>query len=305
MEHHDVIIIGGGPSGLATALALSQAGVKDVVVLEREVEAGGIPRHCGHKGFALYKDFGLMTGPNLARHLCEQTKALDIRTSTTVLEFTLRGNLRVHSTQGIVEMSAGKIVLATGTRETSRAARLIGGNKIKGVMNTGELQQRVYLNGEKPFKRPVIVGSEWVSYSTLLTCRHLHVKPVMMLAEESEQAAPGYFALGARLLGTKVIKGAQLAAIRGRHAVEAVEIEQNGNRRTVECDAVVLTGRFRSESALYASGFLEREGHAPKMTEQFKTSRPNIYAVGNVLGHLETAGFCMLQGRELAKVLMG
>ena len=66
---------------------------------------------------------------------------------------------------------------------------------------------------------------------------------------------------------------------------------------------MVLTGKFRSESALYATGFLEREGHAPKVTDRFKTSRPNIYAVGNVLGHLETAGLCMLQGRELAKVL--
>ncbi len=303
MEHHDVIIIGGGPAGLATALELSQSGAKDVVVLEREAEAGGIPRHCGHKGFAPYKNFGLMTGPHLARHLREQTTALDIRTSTTVLEFTLRGNLRVHSAQGIVEMSAGKIVLATGTRESSRAARLIGGNKIKGVMNTGELQQRVYLNGEKPFKRPVIVGSEWVSYSTLLTCRQLQVKPAMMLAEESEHAAPVYFAFGARLLGTKVIKGATLVAIRGRNSVEAVEIEQNGARRTVECDAVVLTGRFRSESALYASGLLDCQGFAPKVTEQFKTSKPNIFAVGNVLGHLETAGHCMQQGRELAKVL--
>ena len=305
MEHHDVIIIGGGPAGLATALELSQSAARDVVVLEREAEAGGIPRHCGHKGFAPYKNFGLMTGPNLARQLREQTKALDIRISTTVLEFTLRGNLRVHSAQGIAEMSAGKIVLAPGTRESSSAARLIGGNKINGVMNTGELQQRVYLNGEKPFKRPVIVGSEWVSYSALLTCRHLQVKAVMMLAEESVHSAPDYFALGARLLGTKVVKGGKLTAIRGRHAVEAVEIEQNGKRRTVECDAVVLTGRFRSESALYASGFLEREGYAPKVTERFKTSRPNIYAVGNVLGHLETAGLCMLQGRELAKVLMG
>ncbi len=304
MEHHDVIIIGGGPAGLAAALELSQSAAKDVVVLEREAEAGGIPRHCGHKGFAPYKNFGLMTGPHLARHLREQTKALDIRTSTTVLEFTLRGNLRVHSAQGIVEMSANKIVLATGTRESSRAARLIGGNKIKGVMNTGELQQRVYLNGEKPFERPVIVGSEWVSYSTLLTCRHLQVKPAMMLAEESEHAAPGYFAFGARLLGTKVVKDATLVAIRGHHSVEAVEIEQNGARRTVECDAVVLTGRFRSESALYASGFLDCQGFAPKVTEQFKTSRPNIFAVGNVLGQLETAGRCMLQGQEVAKVLM-
>ena len=303
MEHHSVIIIGAGPAGLSTALALSQCGAKDVVVLERETQAGGSPRHCGHKGFAPYKNFGLMTGPNLAARLRELTQGLDIRTSTTVLEFTLRGSLRVHSAQGITEMVGDKVILATGTRETTRAARLIGGNKLKGVMNSGELQQRIYLNGECPFKRPVIVGSEWVSYSTLLTCRHLHAKPVMMLAEEGENAAPSYFALGARLLGIKVVRKAKLIAIRGSTTVEAIEIERFGKKQTVECDAVVLTGKFRSEDSLYTNGYLEIEGHAPTVTEDFKTSKPNIYAVGNVLGHLETAGRCMMRGRELAKVL--
>ena len=303
MEHHSVIIIGAGPAGLTTALALSQSGAKHVVVLERETQTGGIPRHCGHKGFAPYKNFGLMTGPNLALQLREQTKGLDIRTSTTVLEFTLRGSLRVHSAQGITELSANRIVLAAGTRETTRAARLIGGNKLKGVMNSGELQQRVYLNGERPFKRPVIVGSEWVSYSTLLTCRHLHAKPVMILAEDGENAAPSYFALGARLFGTKVVRKAKLIAIHGNTAVESIEIERFGKKQTVECDAVVLTGKFRSEDSLYSNGYLDREGHAPTVTQGFKTSKPNIYAVGNVLGHLETAGHCMVRGRELAKVL--
>jgi len=303
MQHHDVIIIGGGPAGLTTARELSQRGVKDVVVLEREAEAGGIPRHCGHKGFAPYKNFGLMTGPNLARHLREQTKALDIRTSTTVLEFTLRGALRVHSAKGITEMSADKVVLATGTRESSRAARLVGGNKIAGIMNTGELQQRVYLNGERPFKRPVIIGSEWVSYSTLLTCRHLQITPVMMIEEESENAAPSYFSWGAKLLGTKPVRKAKLIAIHGARSVEAVGLEIDGTSKLVECDAVVLTGKHRSENALYANGYLDREGHAPHVTEKFKTSKPNIFAVGNVLDHLETAGTCMKRARELAAVL--
>jgi len=302
MEHHDIVIIGGGPAGLSTALALSQAALNDVVVLERESEVGGVPRHCGHKGFAPYKNFGLMTGPNLARQLRDQTRHLDIRTATTVLEFTLRGTLRVHSASGITEISANKIVLATGTRESSRAARLVGGNKLKGIMNTGEFQQRVYLNGEHPFKRPVIVGSEWVSYSTLLTCRHLQVKPVMMLAENSVNAAPSYFAFGARLFGTKILQRAKLIAIHGKTAVEAIEIEQSGRVRMVDCDAVILTGKFRSEDALYSNGYLEHEDHAPKVTGSFKTSNPSIFAVGNVLGHLETAGRCMVQGRELAKV---
>ena len=303
MEHHDIVIIGGGPAGLSTALALSQAGVKDIVVLEREAEAGGIPRHCGHKGFAPYKNFGLMTGPNLARQLRDQTKHLDIRTATTALEFTLRETLRVHSASGITEISANKTVLATGTRESSRAARFVGGNKLKGIMNTGEFQQRVYLNGEHPFKRPVIVGSEWVSYSTLLTCRHLQVKPVMMLAEISANSAPSYFVFGAKLLGTNVLQRAKLIAIHGKTTVEAIEIEQSGRTRMVDCDAVILTGKFRSEDALYSNGYFEHEDHAPKVTDSFKTSKPTIYAVGNVLGHLETAGRCMAQGRELAKVL--
>ena len=303
MEHHKIIIIGGGPAGLSTALALSQKGQQDIVVLEREAQAGGVPRHCGHKGFATYKNFGLLTGPILAQYLREQTKNLDIRTSTTVLEFTLRGTLRVHAAQGITEMSADKIVLATGTREASRAARLIGGSKLKGVMNTGELQQRVYFNGECPFKRPVIVGSEWVSYSSLLTCRHLQVKPVMMLAESDKDAAPSYFALGARLFGTKVMSGATLIAIHGNTAVEAIRYERSGKKHTVNCDAVVLTGKFRSEDALYSNGYLDREDFAPTVTEVFKTSKQNIYAVGNVLGHLETAGRCMSQGRALAQVL--
>jgi thioredoxin reductase len=303
MEHHDIVIIGGGPAGLSTALALSQAGVKDIVVLEREAEAGGIPRHCGHMGFAPYKNFGLMTGPNLARQLRDQTKHLDIRTATTVIGFTLHGTLRVHSASGITEIGANNIVLATGTRESSRAARLVGGNKLKGIMNTGELQQRVYLNGEHPFKRPVIIGSEWVSYSTLLTCRHMQLKPVMMLTENSVNAAPSYFAYGARLLGTKVLQHAKLIAIHGKTNVEAIEIEQSGRTKMVDCDGVILTGKFRSEDALYSNGYLQHEDHAPKVTDSFKTSKPNIYAVGNVLGNLETAGRCMAQGRDLARIL--
>jgi thioredoxin reductase len=304
MEHHEVVIIGGGPAGLTAAWELSKRGIKDVVVLEREAEAGGIPRHCGHMGFGFFTSKSRLTGPQFAKRLREETSQLDVRTSTTVLEFTLRGNLRIHSAKGISEMSAGKIVLATGTRESSRAARLIGGNKIAGVMNTGELQQRVYLNREKPFQRPVIIGSEWVSFSSLLTCRHAGIKPAAMATENATLDAPAYFDLGAKLFfGVPVLRNAKPLAIHGNGKVNALEIERNGKREMLECDGVIVSGKFRSESALYANGFLERDGCAPKVTDKFKTSRPNIYAVGNVLGQLETAGDCMKRARELAAVL--
>lgn len=304
MEHHNIVIIGGGPAGLMLAAELNALGIKDVVVLEREQEAGGIPRHCGHLGFGIDNKNRFLTGPKFAAKLCDLTKDLDIRTRTTVLEFTLRGTMRVHSATGISEMSATCIILATGTRESSRAARLIGGNKLPGVMNTGTFQQLVYLKHQKPFSNPVIIGSEWVSFSNLLTCRHAKIKPVCMITESANLDAPSYFGLGARLaFGVPVKRNTKLLSINGHEKVESVEVESGGRKETIACDGVIVSGKFRSENALYSSGFIKQENTAPLTTEIYRTSTPNIYAVGNVLGHLETAGACMLQGRKLASMI--
>lgn len=306
MESHDVVVIGGGPAGLATAMALRERGIADVVVLEREPEAGGIPRHCGHKGFGYFKRWGLLSGPQLAKKLRAQSKSIDVRTNTTVLEFSLRGSLRVHGASGIVEMGARKIVLATGTRESSRAARLIGGKRLPGIINTGTLQQQVFLHHAKPFSKPVIIGSEWVSFSALMTCRHAGMRPVALISEHEKIDAPFYFAAGARLVfGVPVLRRADVIAVHGTTQVEAIEIEMKGQRRMIECDGVIVSGKFRSEHALYSNGFLARDGHAPVVTESFRTSRPDIFAVGNVLGRLETAGTCMMEARKLAMMVAG
>lgn len=304
MERHNIVIIGGGPAGLALGVELSALGLKDVVVLEREQEAGGIPRHCGHLGFGIDNKSRFLTGPKFASKLRELTKGLDIRNGTTVLEFTLRGTMRLHAASGISEMSATRIILATGTRESSRAARLIGGNRLPGVMNTGTFQQLVYLKKEKPFSNPVIIGSEWVSFSNLLICRHAKIKPVCVIAEHAKLDAPSYFGLGAKLaFGVPVKRNSKLVSINGNMKVESVDIEANGRKQTIACDGVIISGKFRSENALYSSGLIEQENTAPLTTEMFRTSKPNIYAVGNVLGHLETAGACMLQGRKLAAMI--
>ena len=304
MEHHDIVVIGGGPAGLALAMELDALGIKDVVVMEREPEAGGIPRHCGHMGFGIDNKKRFLTGPKLANQLCELVKGLDIRTGTTVLEFNIRSAMRIHSASGISEISATRIILATGTRESSRAARLIGGQRLPGVMNTGTFQQLVYLKNQKPFLRPVIIGSEWVSFSSLLTCRHVRIKPVCMITENEKLDAPNYFGLGAKLaFGVPVKRNTKLLAIHGKTHVESIDVETNGQKETILCDGVIITGKFRSENALYSTGFIEQEKTAPKTAELFRTSKPNIYAVGNVLGHLETAGACMLQGRKLAAMI--
>ena len=304
MEHHEIVIIGGGPAGLTLAMELNALGTQDVVVLEREPEAGGVPRHCSHLGFGIDNRKRFLKGPVFANQLRELSKGLDVRTGTTVLEFNMRGAMRVHNVSGISEMSATRIVLATGTRESSRAARLIGGHRLTGVMNTGTLQQLVYFRNQKPFSRPVIIGSEWASFSNLLTCRHAKIKPVGMITENEKLDAPPYFALGARMaFGVPITRNTKLISINGQTQVGSVTVETLGKQQTIACDGVIISGKFRSENALYASGFIEQENTAPKATEMFRTSKPNIYAVGNVLGHLETAGACMLQGRKLAAMI--
>ena len=304
MEHHEIVIIGGGPAGLTLALELNAQGIKDVVVLEREQEAGGIPRHCGHMGFGFYTSKSRLTGPQFIKRLRERVKDLDIRTGTTVLEFTMRGTMRLHNDNGISEMSATRIILATGTRETSRAARLIGGNRLNGILNTGTLQQMVYLKKQMPFQNPIIIGSEWVSFSNLVTCRHAKIKPVCMITENQKLDAPFYFSLGAKLVfGVPVKRRTKLIAINGQTQVESVTVESNGQHQTIACDGVIISGKFRSENALYASGFIEQANTAPITQDFFRTSKPNVYAVGNVLGHLQTSGACMIQARKLAAMI--
>jgi thioredoxin reductase len=294
MEHHDIVIIGGGPAGLTLALELNTLGLKDVVVLEREQETGGVPRHCGHLGFGIDNKSRFLTGPKFATKLRELTKGLDVRTATTVLEFTLRGTMRIHSASGISEMSATRIILATGTRESSRAARLIGGNRLPGVMNTGTFQQLVYLKHQKPFSNPVIIGSEWVSFSNLLTCRHAKIKPVCMITESASLDAPSYFGLGARLgFGVAVKRRTKLISINGQEKVESVEVETNGRRETIACDGVIISGKFRPELSLLspASVIPAQVGN-------------QLSIIGNANGMLNTAGCCMIEARAAAAAIV-
>jgi thioredoxin reductase len=290
MEHHDIVIIGGGPAGLALAIELNALGLKDVVVLEREQESGGIPRHCGHLGFGIDNKNRYLTGPKFAVKLRELTKGLDVRTGTTVLEFTLRGTLRLHSASGISEMSATRIILATGTRESSRAARLIGGNKLPGVMNTGTFQQLVYLKQQKPFSNPVIIGSEWVSFSNLLTCRHAKIKPVCMITENAKLDAPSYFGLGARLaFGVPMKRNSKLISINGNTKVESIEIESNGRKQTIACDGVIISGKFKPELSLLPPGSVIPAQAGIQLS-----------IIGNANGMLNTAGRCMIEARAAA-----
>jgi NADPH-dependent 2,4-dienoyl-CoA reductase/sulfur reductase-like enzyme len=302
-----VIIIGGGPAGLTAARVLREGGIADVLVLERDREAGGVPRYCGHPGFGLIDFQRIWSGPDYARRLVEATRGTSITTGATVLGLEPGGRVRVSTSAGLETLEAQAVLLATGARETPRSARLISGSRPWGVTTTGAFQEMVYAGGMRPFARPVVVGSELVSFSALLTARHARISPVAMIEEADRIAARGPSGLITRaLFGVPLLTGARLAEIRGDEHVESVVVERHGTRTVLPCDAVIFSGRFVPEAALVRTSHLtiDPSTGGPAIDSNFRCSDPAFFAAGNVLRAVEHAGMVSTEGRLAALAIL-
>jgi thioredoxin reductase len=301
----DVAIVGGGPAGLAAATRLKQRGVASVAVLDREAEAGGIPRHCGHYPFGMREFHRVLRGPDYARRLVARAEnsAVEIHRAATVVSIAPGPRLTLTTDAGTAEMTARRVLLATGVRETSRAARFIGGRRPLGVISTGALQSMIYLHGKHPFKRPVILGSELVSFSAILTCRHAGIRPVAMIEQDARVTARSFAAALPKLFGIPLHLNTTLVAIHGRQRVEAVTLrDADGHERMLEADGVIVTGAFTPEATLVGLGHLDLDatgigGSGGPVIDQFgRCSDPAFFAAGNLLRPVETAGWSWQEG---------
>jgi len=206
----------------------------------------------------------------------------------------------------VAELTARAVLLATGARETPRAARLIGGTKPGGILNTGALQGLVYLGGQRPFRRPVILGTELVAFSAILTCRHLGICPVAMVESGPRATARWPAALFPRLVGIPLHLETEVAEITGRDRVDGVVLRHRGTTRRLACDGVVVTGGFRPEAALLAEAHLARDAGTggPQVDQYGRCSDPAYFAAGNLLRGVETAGACWAEGRAVARAML-
>ena len=308
----DVLVVGGGPAGLTAAAELRRIGVGDVLVLDRETDAGGIPRSSDHLGYGIRDLRRFLSGPDYARRLVDRAHdaGATIRTRAMVTGWTADGAAHVTSPDGRLRVAAKATVLATGARERPRSARLVPGDRPRGVYTTGQLQnlvhiQKVHLHAGVVGTRAVVVGAELVSWSAVVTLREAGCRTVLMTSQHRAPESYAAFTLAGRLaLRVPVVTDSRVVGIVGHGRVEAVEVQNvsTGERRTVACDTVVFTGDWIPDNELARSAGLEIDPHTlgPTVDGALHTSTPGIFAVGNLVHPVDTADVAALDGQHVA-----
>ena len=303
MHEYDVVIVGGGAAGLSAARILKRSGIHNIIVLEREQKPGGLPRHSHHPGFG-FSQFGIpYIGPRYVNRLLNECTGVEIKTATTVTRLLPDGQVEVADESGIYQMSARAVLLTTGIREAPAPARLLSGNRPWGIYTTSAIQQFLHLAKQSPCRKPVVIGTEWVSFSVILTLKKAGIQPVAMLEEHPNSIASIWAEQYTKTVyKVPVIKNANNINILGKEFVEGVEYQIDRNRKSLECDAVILTGQFVPEASLVMNSHLEWDTRTrgPVIDQHWMCSDPSYYAAGNMLRAVESSGVSAREGQAAA-----
>lgn len=293
----DVAVIGGGPAGLAAALAAHKEGAARVLIIERNHELGGILQQCIHHGFGLHRFKAELTGPEYAQRFINEVRETDIQVllETMVLEVTEdRTIYAVNSSEGMLEISAKAVVLAMGCRERTRGALRIPGRRPAGIFSAGTAQRYINIDGYIPGRKAVILGSGDIG---LIMARRLTLEGAQV--EAVVEIMPYAAGLARNVVqcledfDIPLILQSTVVDIHGEDRLEGVTIARvdedwkpiPGSERKIDCDTLLLSVGLIPENELSGGAGVELDPitNGPKVDDTLMTSIPGIFACGNVL----------------------
>lgn len=323
MKHVQLAIIGGGPAGLAAAIAARRAGVQDLLILERDRELGGILNQCIHAGFGLHTFSQELTGPEYARRFADQVRELEIPylLNTMVLDLSRDRVLTVTGREtGLMQISADAVILAMGCRERPRGALNIPGCRPAGIYSAGTAQRLVNMEGLMPGRDVVILGSGDIG---LIMARRMTLEGAKVHAVAEVMPYSGGLKRNIvqcledfdipLYLSTTVVD------IHGQERLEGVtlaRVDENrrpipGTERDIPCDTLLLSVGLLPENELsqQAGVRLDAVTGGPEVGDDLSTSIPGVFACGNVLHVHDLVDYVSEEaaraGRAAAKFVRG
>ena len=297
MRKSDILIIGGGPAGLAAAVGAYEAGARDILILDREERLGGILKQCIHNGFGLHTFKEELTGPEYAQRFIEKVEALGIpyQTETMVLDVSAQKVVTcVSRTNGLEHIQAKAVILCMGCRERPRGSLGTPGERCPGVYTAGTAQKFTNLEGLMPGKEVVILGSGDIG---LIMARRMTFLGAKVHA--CVELMPYSSGLKRNIVqclddfNIPLLLSTTVVDIQGQGHIESVTLAQVDGRRkpipgteqVIPCDTLLLSVGLLPENELSLSAGVALDGvtGGPVVGDDLATSVPGVFACGNVL----------------------
>lgn len=297
MTSYDIVIIGGGPAGLAAAVSARKSGIEKILILERDKELGGILNQCIHNGFGLHTFKEELTGPEYAQRFIDQVleEKIEYKLNTMVMDISSDRIVTAMSREdGMYQIKAGAVILAMGCRERPRGALNIPGYRPAGIFSAGTAQRLVNMEGYMPGREVVILGSGDIGLimARRMTLEGAKVKVVAELMPYSGGLKRNIvqclddFGIPLKLSHTVVdIEGKEHLT-----AVTIAEVDKNnkpipGTEERYTCDTLLLSCGLIPENELSRNAGVEMSPvtSGPVVNESLETNIPGVFACGNVL----------------------